>query len=145
MNRDAGERERLANKTSQTLSQRVIPAFQRAPFLPFSFLLLYVARTANDSLICTQKNQCNNVLRDIRQGWLPTIFGRSFHFDLLPHRRLPDASFGTTLFRSRLYLSSSAQMTTIHPIPVSPLLHHSCLALPTFRGSAGSFSAFFYP
>jgi len=45
------ERKRFAHKTSQTLSQRVIPALQHALFPQFPFPQLCAARAANDRLL----------------------------------------------------------------------------------------------
>src|SRR6266852_285167 len=59
------------------------------------------------------------------------------------HRPPLVASFDTTLSRSTLYWSSSAQRTTVHPIPVSSHLHHSHPALPAFRSRLAAFLLFF--
>src|SRR5205823_12262799 len=65
------------------------------------------------------KNRWSNGLYDRLEEWLPTNDGRFVHFDLLLRRQPLDASFCITLSRSRLDSSSSSQMTTVHPIPVS--------------------------
>ena len=114
----------------------------REPFLPSPFLLLYAALL---ELLPDKhsKNRYNRVLHDTRQGWPPTMYGTSFRFDLLLHRLPLVASFDTMLYISTLYWSSSAQMTTIHPIPVSSHLHHSHPAPPAFRSRLAAFLLFF--
>lgn len=53
------------------------------------------------------------------------------------------SSFDTTRSRSTLAWSSSAQMTTVHPIPGSSHLHHSHPAPPAFRSRLAAFLLFF--
>ena len=114
------------------------------PFLPFPFLPVNVA-LLESPLGRHSKNQYSNVLHDRLEEWLPTNGGRSVHFDLPRHVPRLVASFDTKLSRSRLDSSSSAQMTTVHPILVSSLLHRWHQEGSPFRGSAGSCVAFFSP
>src|SRR6266478_2398975 len=76
------------------------------------------------------KNQYSSVQHDKLEEWLPTIFDRFSHSDLLLHTLLLVVSFYTALSRSKLVWFSSAQMTIIRPIPISllPRLLHQVQA-----------------
>ena len=112
------------------------------PFLPFPFLPLNVA-LLESPLGRHSKNQCSNVLHDRLEEWLPTNGGRSFHCDLPRRRPRLVASFDTKLSRSMLDSSSSAQMTTVHPILVSSLLHRSHQVGSAFRSRLEAVRPFF--
>src|SRR6266487_1054055 len=89
------------------------------------------------------KNRGSTVRYGMLEEWLPANGGRFFHCDLpLPTPPL-DASFCIKLSISRLDSSSSAQTTTVHPIPVPPPLHRSHQQGSAFRSRLAALWLFF--
>ena len=113
------------------------------PFLPFPFPLLYAARAANHRLISTPKVSVTvSCTIGLRNGFPQSTAG---FFASIPYciGHALFASFDTKLSRSTLSLSSSTQMTTVHPILVASLLHQSHQLRAAFRGSGWQLFCFF--
>ena len=130
-------------QSEPSVAARCYSSVLHEPFALLPFLPLYVALPESQPGRHS-KNRCSNALYDRLEEWLPTMCGRFFRFDT-PDSHMPPlvSSFDTTRSRSTLASSSSAQMTTAHPIPVSSHLHHSHPALPAFRSRLAAFLLFF--
>ena len=112
------------------------------PFALFPFLLLYVALPESPPGRHSN-NLCSNALYDMLEEWIPTNGGRSFHCDLPLRMPRLVASFDTRLSRSTLDSSSSAQTTTVHPIPGPSPLHRSHQEGSAFRSRLAAGRPFF--
>jgi hypothetical protein len=129
----------------QTELNVVAGCYSSAPHGPF---LLFPSRPPYAALLesppdTPSKNRCNTVRYGRREEWLPTNGGRSFHFDPLLHMPRLVASFDTRRSRSTLDSPSSAQTTTVHPIPGPSPLHRWHQEGSAFRSSLAAVRPFF--
>ena len=145
MIRDARERERFANKPSQTLSQGILPALQHAPFLLFPSRPLDAARAANHRLISTPKigvTQSGTVC--VRNGFPQTAAGFftsishciSNHLSRLSTQSYPDPRLIRLLQHKRAIRSSNSSTVASASFASGGI---------TVSLKAGSCAAFFYP
>jgi len=135
-NSGLGERESFSDKTTETLSQRIIPALHMCCFTCF-FAYSGVLLLGNHCLISTPKIGIAMPRAVCGRQESPIIFGRYFRFYHLLHRLLLDVSCDRERSIPRLYSLFLRRMTITRQLLVLLILdqmpqeitafHYCCL------------------